>query len=79
MRSKFNVSPCHLQYVDKPISLLTLKKTVVLYVANNNPAAAKVYSRVGFVGLGPESGPTEGVDQWLELGFDRQRVQLGHW
>ena len=51
----------------------------MLYVAHNNPAAAGVYSRVGFVGFGPDSEPVEGVDSWLELGFDRKQVQLGHW
>lgn len=60
-------------------SLLKNKDRVVLYVAHNNPAAAKVYDRVGFVGLAPTSGPVEGVDSWLELGFDRQHVKLGHW
>ncbi|KAJ3521366.1 hypothetical protein NM688_g9025 [Phlebia brevispora] len=59
--------------------LLKTKDSVVLYVAHNNPAAAKVYNRVGFVGIGPESESVEGVDSWLELGFDRKQVQLGHW
>ncbi|KAL6310123.1 hypothetical protein BKA93DRAFT_821181 [Sparassis latifolia] len=58
---------------------LKTKDSVVLYVAHNNPAAAKVYHRVGFVGLGPESEPAEGADSWLELGFDRNMVTLGHW
>ena len=51
----------------------------MLYVAHNNPAAAKVYHRVGFVGLDPNEGPVAGVDNWLELGFDRNHVVLGHW
>jgi len=59
--------------------LLKTKEKVVLYVAHNNPAAAKVYHRVGFLGLRPEFGPVEGVDSWLELGFDRSQVILGHW
>ncbi|KAH8102560.1 hypothetical protein BXZ70DRAFT_929052 [Cristinia sonorae] len=61
--------------------LLQFKESVVLYVANANPAAAKVYSRVGFVGLDEESQskPVAGVDRWLELGFDRKYVRLGHW
>lgn len=60
-------------------SLLKTQDSVVLYVARNNPAAAKVYHRVGFVGLSPESEPIEGVDPWLELGFERTLVNLGHW
>ncbi|KAI0961909.1 hypothetical protein AcW1_000869 [Taiwanofungus camphoratus] len=59
--------------------LLKTQDSVVLYVARNNPAAAKVYHRVGFVGLSPESEPIEGVDPWLELGFERTLVNLGHW
>lgn len=59
--------------------LLKNKDRVVLYVAHNNPAAAKVYGRVGFVGLARSPEPVEGVDSWLELGFDRHHVQLGHW
>ncbi|KAI0348354.1 hypothetical protein BDW22DRAFT_79618 [Trametopsis cervina] len=59
--------------------LLKTKDSVVLYVAHENPAAAKVYHRVGFLGLGPETEPVDGVDDWLELGFDRSRVVLGHW
>ncbi len=60
-------------------SLLKTKESVVLYVAHNNPAAAKVYHRVGFVGLEPQAEKVSGVDSWLELGFDRRRVVLGHW
>lgn len=51
----------------------------MLYVAHDNPAAAKVYSRVGFIGLGTDTGPADDVDSWLELGFDRSSVNLGHW
>ncbi|OBZ79497.1 hypothetical protein A0H81_00808 [Grifola frondosa] len=58
-------------------SLLRTKSSVVLYVAHNNPAAAKVYDRVGFVGL--SNTAVEGVDSWLELGFERSMVNLGHW
>ena len=60
-------------------SLLKTKEKVVLYAAHNNPAAAKVYHRVGFLGLGPDAEPVDGVDSWLELGFDRRHVTLGHW
>ena len=52
---------------------------MVLYVAHNNPAAAKVYDRVGFVGISPNGPAAEGVHSWLELGFDTDIVQLGHW
>jgi hypothetical protein len=61
------------------VSLLESKKSVVLYVARNNPAAAKVYHRVGFQGLEPNQENVKDVEDWLELGFDRSRVQLGHW
>jgi predicted GNAT family acetyltransferase len=53
--------------------------TVVLYVAHDNAAAAGVYHRVGFRGLGDSKTRVEGVDNWLELGFDRNFVRLGHW
>lgn len=59
--------------------LLKSKEKVVLYVAHNNPAAAKVYDRVGFLGLGPTSSAVPEVSSWLELGFDRNLVTLGHW
>jgi len=58
--------------------LLRTKKTVTLYVGIGNPAA-NVYHRVGFVGLDNESDPIEGVENWTEIGFDRSKVQLGHW
>lgn len=56
--------------------LLMSKEFVALYVAHSNPAAAKVYRRVGFVGL---DKPVEGVDSWMEIGFDRSQVSLGYW
>ncbi|KAI0361349.1 hypothetical protein OH77DRAFT_1391264 [Trametes cingulata] len=58
-------------------SLLQEKSSVVLYVAHNNPAATKVYERVGFVGFTSSSSGT--ADSWKELGFDRGLVQMGHW
>ncbi|PCH33885.1 hypothetical protein WOLCODRAFT_147958 [Wolfiporia cocos MD-104 SS10] len=61
------------------MQLLQQKESVVLYVAHNNPAAANVYHKVGFVGLSHGSPRVEGVDSWLELGFDRKIVDLGHW
>ncbi|KAI0830569.1 hypothetical protein BC628DRAFT_880411 [Trametes gibbosa] len=57
--------------------LFTTKENIVLYVAHNNPAAAKVYGRVGFVGF--SSSENGSVDSWKEVGFDREMVQLGHW
>jgi len=58
--------------------LLKTKESVVLYVAHNNNAA-KVYHRVGFVGLDEKDCSVEGVEPWLEVGFDRNFVKLGHW
>ncbi|KAF5385238.1 hypothetical protein D9615_001282 [Tricholomella constricta] len=60
-------------------NLLKTKESVVLYVAHNNPAASKVYDRVGFAGLAGSSLPVNGVDSWLEVGFDRDMIDLGHW
>lgn len=67
--------------VCKDLLMVKKKESVVLYVAHNNPRAAGVYHRVGFAGLDPAetSVPVEGVDSWLEYGFDRSKVQLGHW
>lgn len=52
------------------------KESIVLYVGVDNPAA-KVYSRVGFVGLTPAS--RAGAERWTEIGFDQSKVALGHW
>jgi hypothetical protein len=61
-------------------SLLVSKKSVVLFVAHDNPAAQKVYRRVGFAGLDDDvECEVEGVDSWLEIGFDRNKVDFGHW
>ncbi|KAL5533576.1 hypothetical protein ACEPAG_36 [Sanghuangporus baumii] len=55
------------------------KNFIVLYVGHDN-AAAKVYNRVGFVGLGSGTqSQYKHVENWLELGFDRTKVDLGHW
>jgi len=59
--------------------LLASKDNVVLYVAHNNAAAARVYRRVGFQGLSDSKRTMEGVSDWLELGFDRDYIKLGHW
>ncbi|KZT75098.1 hypothetical protein DAEQUDRAFT_734567 [Daedalea quercina L-15889] len=58
---------------------LQSKESIVLYVAHNNPTAAKVYHRVGFIGLSEDDGDVEGVDPWLELGFEQEKIELGHW
>ncbi|KIK62235.1 hypothetical protein GYMLUDRAFT_42181 [Collybiopsis luxurians FD-317 M1] len=56
------------------------KQAVALYVAHDNGPATKVYHNVGFVGLGEaDTQPIEGVERWTEIGFDRKKVQLGHW
>ena len=52
---------------------------IVLYVGRGNPAA-KVYDKVGFVGLNKGNlDDISDVEDWLELGFDKKRVTLGHW
>lgn len=58
------------------------KESVVLYVGDTNPAR-KVYQRVGFTdttdeALCPSNGQFKKGD-WLELGFDQSKVNLGHW
>lgn len=50
----------------------------MLYVGLNNHAAI-VYQRVGFFGIGQNVQPVKGVENYLELGFDHRRVNLGHW
>ncbi|KAM5530598.1 hypothetical protein V8D89_015606 [Ganoderma adspersum] len=58
--------------------LLKEKAAVILYVAHDNPAALSVYRNVGFVGFTAYSkGRMD--ESWKELGFDRSRVELGHW
>ncbi|KAJ7270135.1 hypothetical protein B0H12DRAFT_1094698 [Mycena haematopus] len=59
--------------------LLKTKQSVALYVAHNNPAATHVYHKVGFQGLADGCESVKGVDSWLEIGFDRSKVELGHW
>ncbi|KAF8627698.1 hypothetical protein AX15_004286 [Amanita polypyramis BW_CC] len=54
------------------------KKSVTLYVGVSNPAS-RVYDKVGFVGLDDSGIPVSGVDRWLEIGFNRNKVDLGHW
>lgn len=57
---------------------LKTRQVVMLYVGHDNPAA-NVYRRVGYVGLGKESVQVKGVDRWMEVGFDQNKVVLGHW
>lgn len=52
------------------------KENIALFVGVDNPAA-KVYQRVGFDGI--YNAPVEGVDQWVEYGFDSARVDMGLW
>jgi len=47
------------------------KNTIFVGLENR---AANVYARVGFIGIGKEAVPTEGVDTWVELGFDPRYV-----
>ncbi|TFK26337.1 hypothetical protein FA15DRAFT_588787 [Coprinopsis marcescibilis] len=54
------------------------KSQVALFVGNSNPASI-VYDRVGFRGLQERSQRIEGVDRYLEIGFDRRVVCSGHW
>ncbi|KIK97549.1 hypothetical protein PAXRUDRAFT_136090 [Paxillus rubicundulus Ve08.2h10] len=49
------------------------KQRVVLYVGNSDDMATArgVYNKVGFQGLNrPGGDPVEGVEQWLEIGFE---------
>lgn len=57
------------------VELLEKYKQIVLYVGVDNPAKA-VYSHVGFQGISEGSLPSE---RWLEIGFERSKVKLGHW
>lgn len=54
------------------IRLLKTHEQVVLYVGANLDSAQKLYGRVGFQA-------TSGPERWLEIGFDRAEVELGHW
>ncbi|KIM32322.1 hypothetical protein M408DRAFT_63256 [Serendipita vermifera MAFF 305830] len=53
-------------------------ESVVLFVGHTL-AAARVYHRVGFVGVGPakSSSYTPDAENWLEIGF--HGTTLGHW
>ncbi|KAG1828080.1 hypothetical protein EV424DRAFT_1536850 [Suillus variegatus] len=58
------------------IELLEKYKEIVLYVGVELGSAKTVYGRVGFQGLDDESPLSE---RWLEIGFDQDKVELGHW
>ncbi|KAF9067345.1 hypothetical protein BDP27DRAFT_1403911 [Rhodocollybia butyracea] len=46
---------------------------------SSSSESRKVYHKVGFVGLNGSEESIEGVERWSEIGFDRTKVQLGHW
>lgn len=56
------------------IELLEKYQQIVLYVGVEN-CAKVVYDRVGFQGLSEGSVS----ERWVETGFDRKKVELGHW
>ncbi|KAG1753555.1 uncharacterized protein EDB91DRAFT_1043631 [Suillus paluster] len=58
--------------------LLKTHEQVVLYVGVDNHAK-KVYDRVGFQGLSEGFPTIDGAEHWVEIGFDRAEVTLGHW
>jgi predicted GNAT family acetyltransferase len=62
-----------------PRLLSTTKEKVILFVAHDNTKANGVYHRVGFVGLKSAAGSVPLVGPWLEIGFDKEFVELGHW
>ena len=51
------------------------REAVVIFVGCENPAA-RVYRRVGFQGM---DGTIDNADRWIEVGFSRDKVTLGHW
>jgi len=53
-------------------------ESVVLFVGHTL-SAARVYHRVGFVGVGPGKGPNyiPDAERWIELGFED--TETGHW
>ncbi|KAG0701477.1 hypothetical protein DFH29DRAFT_1000222 [Suillus ampliporus] len=59
--------------------LLVDSERVVLYVGKGN-RAMNAYRRVGFCGLGTDQTTAmDGIEPWLEVGFDPAHVSLGHW
>lgn len=59
--------------------LFTLNKQYVSLFVGIQNKAANVYHRVGFVGLGHNEPHVDGIDPWIEIGFDTAYVELGHW
>jgi ribosomal protein S18 acetylase RimI-like enzyme len=56
--------------------LLKTDEQVVLYVGASKNSARKLYERVGFQDLREKS---PGAEYWLEIGFDKAKVEVGHW
>ena len=54
------------------------KEMIALYVGTTN-RARRVYADAGFVGLGNSDDQVEGIENWVETGFKRSHVVLGHW
>lgn len=54
--------------------LLKTHEQVVLYVGSDKNSAQKLYNRVGFQDLCKKT-----PERWLEIGFDKAEVELGHW
>ena len=54
------------------------KEMISFYVGTTN-RARRVYADAGFVGLGNNDVQVEGIENWVETGFDRRKVDLGHW
>jgi hypothetical protein len=54
------------------------KEIISLYVGTTN-RARQVYVDAVFAGLGNNDGQGEGIENWVETGFDRSTVDLGHW
>ncbi len=80
--SSFPLSPFVSDWLNYSLLDKYNKESVVLYVGDTNPAR-KVYQRVGFSdttgeALCSDKGQFKRGD-WLELGFDQSKVNLGHW
>ncbi|KAF9073560.1 hypothetical protein BDP27DRAFT_1318498 [Rhodocollybia butyracea] len=60
------------------LSQSSKRELAVLYVGRDNKGAAKVYKSVGFAG--PAASDVHGhTENWIEIGFDQDKVKLGHW
>jgi predicted GNAT family acetyltransferase len=67
MRSYYDADFCSTR-------LLKTHEQVVLYVGSDKNSAQKLYNRVGFQDLCKKT-----PERWLEIGFDKAEVELGHW